>query len=332
MTRLYIEKYLSDYLDNLLDEATRNQVDRHLKTCPRCRARLESLKGVMDQLAGMPKIEAPPDFLDKLHAKIDAESTIKRIGKALFMPFRIKIPLQLVTAAALGLLIFVIISPIQKDPLLRRQVLNEEIMTKAPMVSEPAFNREKLAVQAGKDQADEAALREGASEKPMGAALPQGMKAGPAKQETRRPEPALITLRLKPKEKKSAVHAPAAADQAAGIEDKDEVTRQMQTYAASDSALPAKSMEAAAMPEEPARPVEDLLQRIERMVGEVNGRVVFVAKDAQGRPASIQIEISADQYDRFIVRLRAYGDYPTPPPKTGLLKNQSVLVTIELIP
>jgi hypothetical protein len=205
-------------------------------------------------------------------------------------------------------------------------------MTEEVMVSEPSFNQKKLTAQAEKDQADEAELREGALEKPMGEALPQKMRVNPAKEKTKRPEPVLITLRLKPKALKPAAHAPAAANQAAGIEDKAEEMRQMQTYGESDLAPSAKSMEAAGRLDEPARPEEDLFKQIARMVSELNGHVVSVARNAEGRPASIEIGLPADQYDRFIEQLSIFGDYPYPPPKIGLPENQSVLVTIELLP
>jgi len=45
---------LSDYLDGKLDDPLRQELKRHLKSCPSCRASLASLKATVEQCRRSP--------------------------------------------------------------------------------------------------------------------------------------------------------------------------------------------------------------------------------------------------------------------------------------
>jgi len=51
---------LSAYVDGVLPPPERDEIEAHLKECPACRARLESLRAVKHALARLPSREAPP--------------------------------------------------------------------------------------------------------------------------------------------------------------------------------------------------------------------------------------------------------------------------------
>lgn len=101
-----IREYLSDYLDDGLDAETRQIVDGHVRECPNCRGDLAALQATIRELRDLPRVAAPPDFLERIHERLDAHSPLKRLSRALFYPFRIKVPLQLAGAAAMAVLIF----------------------------------------------------------------------------------------------------------------------------------------------------------------------------------------------------------------------------------
>ncbi len=60
------------YLNETLDETTRSRLDRHLATCPRCRADVAFERAVQDSLAAEPAVEyMPAASLKRLNATLD---------------------------------------------------------------------------------------------------------------------------------------------------------------------------------------------------------------------------------------------------------------------
>lgn len=105
---------LSEYVDDVLDPETRGLADEHLAECEVCRAELASLKALVHELRSMEPVEPPKDFLKQLHARIEDRSRFSRILKTLFVPMRIKIPLEFAGAVIMALLIFSLFN-IQQD-------------------------------------------------------------------------------------------------------------------------------------------------------------------------------------------------------------------------
>jgi len=101
-----ISEYLSDYLDGGLDAETRQIVDGHVRECADCRRDLAALQATIRELHDLPRVAAPPDFLERIHERLDARSPLRRLGRVLFYPFKVKIPLQLAGAAAMAVLVF----------------------------------------------------------------------------------------------------------------------------------------------------------------------------------------------------------------------------------
>ncbi len=104
-----IRPSLAEYLDNALDAQTRGLVEKHVLTCRACRETLESLQSVVQELGDLRPVKPPEDFIEQLHDRMAKRFSLKELTMRLFVPFRMKIPLQFATAAAMAVLIFFII-------------------------------------------------------------------------------------------------------------------------------------------------------------------------------------------------------------------------------
>lgn len=141
-----IERLLSEYVDGVLDDSAHTHMDKHLLTCSNCKGKLESLKAVVNQISALPPVYPPADFLDHIHDRIERDSRLQRIFKRLFVPFRIKIPLEFAAATALGILTFLIINTQQiKDiqgPIMKKAPV--EIAEKRSNTPDPLFANKSL--------------------------------------------------------------------------------------------------------------------------------------------------------------------------------------------
>lgn len=101
-----IKDLLSEYIDGALDAHTQALIDEHLLTCPNCKKEVVSLKALVKELGSLESVKAPDDFLEKLHERMKPRITLKKIMLVLFIPWRIKIPLEFASAMAMAVLIF----------------------------------------------------------------------------------------------------------------------------------------------------------------------------------------------------------------------------------
>ena len=104
-----IKDVLSEYIDGTLDAQTEALIDEHLLTCPQCTEELASLKTLIRELGSVESFKAPDDFLEKIHERLKPRVSFRKIMHILFVPGRIKIPLEFATATAMAVLIFSIL-------------------------------------------------------------------------------------------------------------------------------------------------------------------------------------------------------------------------------
>jgi len=104
-----IKDLLSEYIDGTLDVQTKALIDEHLLACPKCNEELASLKALIRELGSVESFKAPDDFLEKLHERLEPRFSFRKIIRILFVPGRIKIPLEFATATAMAVLIFSIL-------------------------------------------------------------------------------------------------------------------------------------------------------------------------------------------------------------------------------
>ena len=100
-----IKERLSEYLDGLLDEASRAKVEEHLLTCPGCRQDLSSLDAMVRELGSLKPAEPPEDFLAQIHERLDRRSPLSRALRFFFVPMKIKIPFEVAGALAAAILV-----------------------------------------------------------------------------------------------------------------------------------------------------------------------------------------------------------------------------------
>ena len=101
-----IRELLSEYIDDVLDPDMRARVEKHLDDCRACTEELIALQALVHDLGSLERIRAPEDFLDRLHERLEPRFTSRRLIHLLFVPMRVKLPLEFATAAALLILVF----------------------------------------------------------------------------------------------------------------------------------------------------------------------------------------------------------------------------------
>ena len=103
-----IKSMLDDYLDGSLSDRDRALVKDHVRTCPECREELRFMKKFKKEISTMSPAQAPADFLDRLHERMEQEGR-SGLVKTLFFPLKLKIPLEaagLLLTAAVAVLVF----------------------------------------------------------------------------------------------------------------------------------------------------------------------------------------------------------------------------------
>lgn len=300
-----IGELLSEYIDDVLDPETKSVVDEHLSTCKDCQEELASLKVLVRDLGSLEPVEPPKDFLDQLHERLEKRPRFSEILRTLFVPMRIKIPLEFAGAAAVAILVFSFLYT-QQDQLKRAEApvsLKNERATQKVVTQRRVAEEEGIAKKGPVDTFGKVEKKPPTAEPP------------PIEEETI--ELALV-LR---KETQPEAQAPGAAMEAAPAPEK----KMRRSLAMGDAALPAR----------PGRDEEadDSLTKVKRLIGLVGGEVVSVEYNKEtDTPESIRAEIPAAQLHTLYNRLKELGDLQ-PLPKAGFEKEQGRLpVRIRLLP
>ena len=134
---------LSEYFDDALDPKNRELVTVHLSTCEDCREALNTIEKLSARLQQLPIKKAPQDFMDRLHQKLHPAPWWKRLYSALFVPFKIKVPLELAAATAVAVLVFFVFSVQQQDPRMMTPASMEKMEKDEAIVAKPS--RQKMA-------------------------------------------------------------------------------------------------------------------------------------------------------------------------------------------
>jgi hypothetical protein len=85
-----IQRLLHIYLDDMLDEKQRAEVESHLRLCENCRRELDYLRIVACGIETYPRLETPPNFAEDVISKLQATSqnrhALKPIAPLLELP------------------------------------------------------------------------------------------------------------------------------------------------------------------------------------------------------------------------------------------------------
>ncbi len=323
MECLKIRELLSDYMDGILDEEAKVKVEEHLLTCKGCQEELAFLKTLVEELGSLDSVDAPADFLENLHERMEKSSRFSRIMRKLFVPWRIKIPLELATAAAMAVLVIAIvrvqqplqqITDVSKDSTQSRVAKGLEIRTLESTLEKEAY-KPKPALKADKSehlrrQTIELALLLKKEAPTMDYAPSAAMEAAPAPaSRDKRPKmfiqsPSTARMKTaKPEEEKRAM-----ASRIGGVaEFKDDADLSFSSF-------------------------DKTLSKVKNLVAHVHGRVISIEYDQLTKRAqSIYAEIPAKDYSSFCKKLQLLGDFETPPPTLSEDDQETISIRIRFI-
>jgi hypothetical protein len=108
-----IRALFSDAAEARLAAGEQAAWDTHLATCPDCRREWASFQRTLGLLQGLPRHRAPTGFVDRVMAAADPPPWPRRLARRLFVPVRVKVPLE---AAALALLALTGVYLVQRTP------------------------------------------------------------------------------------------------------------------------------------------------------------------------------------------------------------------------
>ena len=131
-----IKELFSESIDGRLDKEQEALVKDHLLLCGDCRYEFESMKAVIREMGSLDTIKAPDDFLISLHGRIKSESWFQKIKAFLFIPSRIRLPVELATLATAVVIAFFIFHIVPPG-------ISPKIPLKTPLKSQMGLKDEK---------------------------------------------------------------------------------------------------------------------------------------------------------------------------------------------
>ena len=331
-----IDELLSEYIDGTLDSKTVQMVEKHISVCVDCKETLASLRAMVEELNALEPMKAPADFLEKIHQRMEPRSDFSRLFKKLFVPFKIKIPLQLAAAATASILVVMVLnlqkSEYQKTPPLKAsksQWFAEK--SKADHLT-PEFNSKKKPpvpvleeVPGRLSDSEQAMPAQRSRVKPLVQPSIQRKsepsssvltKAGPSAAEG---QPIALALLLKPVVIGGA-HSPDIATQTMPLTESDKKTVEKES---TDKDFLEGKIEAGQKIQ-----TDDLLYRMNHIVRSFKGKILTKEYRRQkDRLTAIHVQIPAENYASFCRELNRLAIFKTPPPA---LSDES-LETIELL-
>ncbi len=113
MTCSETRELLSALLDQALDARERQQVEAHLADCPDCRRELKGLRSTVSLLSRLEHVRAPVGFVDKVMGEVYPPPWYRRLGRVVFLPLSVKLPLE---AGAMALIAILGVYLLQSTP------------------------------------------------------------------------------------------------------------------------------------------------------------------------------------------------------------------------
>src|SRR5262245_22943412 len=115
-----VQKYLSDFLDKGLDDERVRAIEDHLAACSLCSEEFVGMAECQKLVSGLPIVEPPLGFTNRVMARVREAAHPPSLWERLFLPFRIKIPLQATAVVLIALLAAYVY---QKEPLQRESLV-----------------------------------------------------------------------------------------------------------------------------------------------------------------------------------------------------------------
>lgn len=308
-----IKELLSEYIDDVLDSQRKTRVEEHLKRCQACSAELASLKAYIEEMTALKEVKAPADFLVKVHQRLRKPIGVEKTFRLLFVPARVKIPLELALVAALVILVISIFNviPSKKAPpeslvkLAPREVKElAKLKDTAEKVLEPVVVLDKVA---------QSRLRK--TEKPLELALL--IKSKPSPLDRRRG-----TVRAaRAKSKRGAL----TIEKGEGVKEKLEA-------AAKPKRRVALKFAQTMAPKPETLAVCKVLAEVKQLTQFMKGKVISVKyKKGTNQPQYITIELPRVNYNPFLKKLNQLGELQKPLPAKVVITEELVQLRIKFV-
>lgn len=358
-----LKELLSEYIDGTLDEQMKAVVEGHLMRCKACSEELASLSVYRKELGSLKSVKAPEGFLEKVHQRLERRFEFEKIMRALFVPVKIKVPLEALAVAASVLLIISIYKGTGLRPVTE--------IVHAPSVSMPAIIVKKPAQETIELARKEEELPEAAGvsagvtaatpyieEKPAEEPVKLAHKEESAEpvvesaavvlpQPAREEKPIELALLIKPKAPPPVEYAIEDAQEAA-----DQKKQKTEDFGVASiegviGAMGKRTVEKvqlaeAPLPKMPAvegktessqEALVDRLNEVKRLIESFEGKIISVEYDKEKKtdlPQYIAAEIPSRHYRKFMHGLSKIGSVEGPSPDASTIAKEQVPVKIKL--
>jgi hypothetical protein len=286
-----IRELFSEYLDDALSGESKTLVEEHLSSCEACRQELASLGSVLREVRSLGPVEPPQDFLEQLHKRMEERSWFVRGLRKLFVPMRIKIPLQVAGTVVAAFLVVSILSV--RQPAYRSSM--------APVGSGPEVLKEQPMKAAPKNEAEYRPSRMRSRQAPPVTAgrIPADERVKGAELQTHPDEG------VSPRAQSTFTRKPAVEKALVNL-----VIRMRKDAAGGAAAL---APEATALKAPQKKAVDPSLQQVRSLIEDARGKVLSVEYDKKtGELESVHAEIPAAQYSHVYHGLSTLGDVQAP--------------------
>ncbi len=348
-----IRERLSEYIDGFMDAETEARVREHLSSCKTCSGELESLKALVKELGDLDPVEAPSDFLARLHEKMERPFGLSKILHALFRPFKIKLPLEFAGAAAAAVLVFIVLNVQQPKEELPYRALPEkqEEITRdiAPAAQAPHQPERTKRAKIERSPAPAVPETPAMLEAPRSLLAVENIEEDKAKGKPAPIELALIVRLDRHRQRPAAPSAPSDAFdlQATERQSKEDAraaervrpkTPAVESYALDEEREGAEPLGASNGSRKDrvsasSQTLKRVLSRVQELITLHHGRVVSVAHKKSTRvPPSILADIPADRLRIFSNDLKTLGYLKTPPTISSEDTAEMIRVRIRFLP
>jgi Putative zinc-finger/Predicted integral membrane protein (DUF2275) len=133
-----VQTRISEYLEQSLDAISMKSIEVHLSSCSRCRVDADSLADCIQEVAALPMVDPPLGFAQRVMAHVREINKNPTLWERLFLPTRVKIPLQATAVVLIGALALVLS---QKEEKLNKQDFSQPA---APAITSPAPTAQKI--------------------------------------------------------------------------------------------------------------------------------------------------------------------------------------------
>jgi hypothetical protein len=130
-----VQTRISEYLERSLDAISMKSIEVHLSSCSRCRVDTVSLADCIQEVARLPMVDPPVGFTQRVMAQVREINENPTLWERLFLPMRVKIPLQATAVVLIGALALVLS---QKEEKLNKQDFSQPAAPALNSLAPPA--------------------------------------------------------------------------------------------------------------------------------------------------------------------------------------------------